>query len=140
MKERSASATGFSPLSIRAPKKHDLAKNLVWVKDGVEAPDFLFAAGAHADRAIGRKRKVVLLDLRLPKVDGLEVLQKIKADNRTESIAVTVPTSSKEDRDVSESYKLGVNSLIGKPVEFDAYAETVAQLGLHWLLVNRPPR
>ncbi len=126
-------------LCIRALKKSNLANSLVWVKDGAEALDFLFAAGVYADRDILSPPKVVLLDLRLPKVDGLEVLRKVKGDERTKSIPVVVLTSSKEDRDVVDSYKLGVNSYISKPVEFDAFAKTVSDLGLYWLLVNHPP-
>lgn len=126
-------------LCIRALKKNNLANNLVWVKDGAEALDFLFAAGAYGDRDILSPPKVVLLDLRLPKVDGMEVLRKVKQDERTQAIPVVVLTSSKEDRDVVDSYKLGVNSYISKPVEFDAFAKTVSELGLYWLLVNRPP-
>lgn len=126
-------------LCIRALKKSNLANSLVWVKDGAEALDFLFATGVYADRDIQSPPKVVLLDLRLPKVDGMEVLRKIKQDERTKSIPVVVLTSSKEDRDVVDSYKLGVNSYISKPVEFDAFAKTVSELGLYWLLVNHPP-
>lgn len=126
-------------LCIRALKKNNLANNLVWVKDGAEALDFLFATGPFAGRDVSCPPKVVLLDLRLPKVDGMEVLRRVKADERTRAIPVVVLTSSKEDRDVAESYKLGVNSYISKPVEFDAFAKTVSELGLYWLLVNRPP-
>lgn len=126
-------------LCVRALKKHNLANNLVWVKDGAEALDFLFATGAYSDRDVTTPPKVVLLDLRLPKVDGMEVLRRIKADERTRAIPVVVLTSSKEDRDIAESYQLGVNSFISKPVEFDAFAKTVSELGLYWLLVNRPP-
>ncbi len=126
-------------LCIRALKKSNLANSLVWVKDGAEALDFLFATGVYADRDILSPPKVVLLDLRLPKIDGLEVLRKVKDDERTKSIPVVVLTSSKEDRDVVDSYKLGVNSYISKPVEFDAFAKTVSDLGLYWLLVNYPP-
>jgi len=126
-------------LCIRALKKNNLANSLVWVKDGAEALEFLFSTGAYADRDITCPPKVVLLDLRLPKVDGMEVLRRIKEDERTRPIPVVVLTSSKEDRDVAESYKVGVNSYISKPVEFDAFAKTVSELGLYWLLVNRPP-
>jgi CheY-like chemotaxis protein len=126
-------------LCIRALKKANLANNLVWVKDGAEALDFLFATGAYSGRNVSIPPKVVLLDLRLPKVDGMEVLRKVKDDERTRFIPVVVLTSSKEDVDVAESYKLGVNSYISKPVEFDAFAKTVSELGLYWLLVNRPP-
>lgn len=126
-------------LAIRALKKHNLANKLVWVKDGAEALDFLFATGAYAARDIVNCPKVILLDLHLPKVGGMEVLRRIKEDARTRIIPVVVLTSSKEDRDVAESYQLGVNSYISKPVEFDEFAKTVAELGLYWLLVNHPP-
>jgi CheY-like chemotaxis protein len=126
-------------LAIRALKKSNLANRLVWVKDGAEALDFIFATGAYADRHVEDGPKVILLDLRLPKVDGMEVLRRVKDDERTRTIPVVVLTSSKEDRDVAESYKLGVNSYISKPVEFDEFARTVSELGLYWLLVNRPP-
>lgn len=126
-------------LTMVALKEHNLANKLVWVKDGAEALDFLFATGAYAGRNAESCPKVVLLDLRLPKVDGLEVLRRIKADERTKRIPVVVLTSSKEDRDIAESYNLGVNSYIGKPVEFDEFAKVVSELGLYWLLVNQPP-
>ena len=126
-------------LCIRALKKSNLANNLVWVKDGAEALDFLFATGAYGGRDVTIPPKVVLLDLRLPKVDGMEVLRRVKADERTRAIPIVVLTSSKEDWDVAESYKFGVNSYISKPVEFDAFAKTVSELGLYWLLVNCPP-
>ncbi len=126
-------------LAIRALKKSNLANRLVWVKDGAEALDFIFATGAYAGRSIGNGPRVILLDLRLPKVDGMEVLRRVKGDERTRTIPVVVLTSSKEDRDVAESYRLGVNSYISKPVAFDQFAKTVAELGLYWLLVNRPP-
>jgi len=125
-------------LAIRALKKNNFANNLVWVKDGAEALDFLFATGAYSECQAGNGPKVILLDLRLPKVDGMEVLRRIKEDERTRTIPVVVLTSSKEDRDVAESYQLGVNSYISKPVEFDAFAKVVAELGLYWLLVNHP--
>ena len=126
-------------LAIVALKERNLANKLVWVKDGAEALDFLFATGAYAKRNIENSPKVVLLDLRLPKVDGLEVLRRIKADERTKRIPVVVLTSSKEDRDVAECYSLGVNSYISKPVEFDEFAKVVSELGLYWLLINEPP-
>ncbi|MBI5919786.1 MAG: response regulator [Nitrosomonadales bacterium] len=126
-------------LAIRALKKSKLANNLVWVKDGAEALDFVFAGGDYSDRQVVNGPKVILLDLRLPKVDGMEVLRRIKADERTRTIPVVVLTSSKEDRDVAESYQLGVNSFISKPVEFEEFAKTVSELGMYWLLVNRPP-
>lgn len=126
-------------LAIRALKKSNLANKLEWVKDGAEALDFLFAGGAYSGRQVVNGPKVILLDLRLPKVDGMEVLRRVKNDERTKTIPVVVLTSSKEDRDVAESYQLGVNSYISKPVEFDEFAKTVSELGLYWLLVNHPP-
>jgi CheY-like chemotaxis protein len=128
-------------LCIRALKKSNLANKLVWVKDGAEALDFLFATGAYSGRqaANGPNPKVILLDLRLPKVDGMEVLRRVKNDERTRTIPVVVLTSSREDRDIVESYQLGVNSYISKPVGFDEFVRTVSELGFYWLLVNQPP-
>ncbi len=126
-------------LCIRALKRSNFANKLVWVKDGAEALDFVFATGQYSGRKVENGPRVILLDLRLPKVDGMEVLRRVKSDERTRTIPVVVLTSSKEDRDVAESYQLGVNSYISKPVEFDAFAKTVSELGLYWLLVNRPP-
>lgn len=126
-------------LAIRALKKNNLANKLLWVKDGAEALDFIFATGDYSHRNVVNGPKVILLDLRLPKVDGMEVLHRIKSDERTKTIPVVVLTSSREDRDIIESYKLGVNSFISKPVEFEAFAKTVSELGFYWLLVNIPP-
>lgn len=126
-------------LTMRALKKNNLTNKLVWVKDGAEALDFLFANGTYADRSQADLPKLVLLDLRMPKVDGLEVLQKIKADEKTKKIPVVVLTSSKEDEDIVESYELGVNSYVSKPVEFDEFTEAVSTLGLYWILLNKPP-
>ncbi len=126
-------------LATLALKERNFANKLVWVKDGAEALDFIFATGAYASRKVEQGPKVVLLDLRLPKVDGLEVLRRIKADERTKNIPVVVVTSSKEDRDVIASYKLGVNSFISKPVDFDEFTKVVSELGFYWLLINRPP-
>jgi CheY-like chemotaxis protein len=125
-------------LCIRSLKKHNLTNRLVWVKDGAEALDFLFARGAYAGRDLNDGPKVVMLDLRLPKIDGLEVLRQVKADERLKTVPVVVLTSSKEDRDVTESYKLGANSFVSKPVEFTEFADAVANLGLYWVLVNKP--
>lgn len=127
-------------LTIRALKKNNLANKLVWAKDGAEALEFIFGTGKYAERDIEKGLpRLILLDLRMPKVDGLEVLQTIKADERTKKIPVVVLTSSKEDRDIVESYELGVNSYVSKPVEFDEFTEAVSTLGLYWMLLNNPP-
>ena len=126
-------------LTLRALKKHNLANKVHVVRDGAEALDFIFATGSYKDREINHKPKVVLLDLKLPKVDGLEVLRKIKSDERTKDVPVVVLTSSKEEKDRIESYKLGVNSYIAKPVDFNQFTKAVSELGLYWLLLNEPP-
>jgi CheY-like chemotaxis protein len=125
-------------MTLRALKKHHLTNKLQHVKDGVEALAFIFATGPYSDKGIANKPKVILLDLKLPKVDGLDVLRKIKSDERTKVIPVVVLTSSKEERDIVEAYKLGVNSYIVKPVDFDKFVDAVSRLGLYWLLLNRP--
>jgi two-component system response regulator len=127
-------------LTLRALKKHNLANKLFHVKDGAEAIDFLFSQGGYTNRRAEHGPKVVLLDLKLPKVDGIEVLRKIKSDDRTKLIPVVVMTSSREDRDLNECYKLGVNGYVVKPVEFEDFARAVSQLGFYWLLVNETPR
>jgi CheY-like chemotaxis protein len=126
-------------LTTRALKRKNLANKLVWVKDGEEALDFIYAKGQFADRNQEDLPRLILLDLRMPKVDGLEVLKNIKANERTRRIPVVVLTSSQEDKDVVESYKLGVNSYVSKPVEFDDFIEAVSTLGLYWMLINKPP-
>jgi two-component system response regulator len=125
-------------LCIRSLRKHNLTNDLYWVKDGAEALDFLFARGSYANHNPHRP-KVVMLDLRLPNVEGLEVLRQIRTDEHLKTLPVVVLTSSKEDRDIAESYKRGANSFVSKPVEFDAFAKTVGDLGLYWVLVNNPP-
>ncbi|MCX7112986.1 MAG: response regulator [Proteobacteria bacterium] len=125
-------------LTICALKEANLASNLTWVKDGAQALDFVFCRGAYAGGEMDATPKIILLDLCLPKVDGMEVLREIKADASTSTIPIVVFTSSREDRDMVESYRLGVNSFVSKPVEFDEFAQVVAQLGLYWLLVNQP--
>ena len=126
-------------LTIRALKRKNLANSLVWVKDGEEALEFIFASGRYSNREIQDLPKLVLLDLRMPKVDGMEVLRKIKADDRTSKIPIVVLTSSKEDKDIVESYNLGVNSYVSKPVEFDEFTDAVSTLGLYWMLLNKSP-
>lgn len=120
-------------LTIRVLKKHNLANNLVHLHDGKEALEFLFAEGNN------NIPKLILLDLKMPKVDGIEVLRKIKKDDQKKIIPVVILTSSKEERDVVESYHLGVNAYVVKPVEFDEFVGAVAKLGLFWLLLNQPP-
>jgi two-component system response regulator len=127
-------------LTLRALKKRNLANKVHVVKDGAEALEFIFGTGTYAERDINQIPKVILLDLKLPKVDGLEVLRKVKSDERTKVIPVVVLTSSKEESDLVESYRLGANSYITKPVDFDKFAQTVSEMGLYWLLVNQPPR
>ena len=125
-------------LTLRALKKHNLTNSLEWVKDGAEALDFLFMRGNYATRT-KHTPKLVLLDLRLPKLDGLEVLKAIRADPETDMIPVVVMTSSTQDRDIVSSYKLGANSFVSKPVEFDEFLKVVADLGLYWTLINKAP-
>lgn len=127
-------------LTLHAFKKHNLANQIHVVRDGAEALDYLFATGAYAERDMSDRPKVVLLDLKLPKVDGLEVLRRIKTDPRTKTIPVAVLTSSREERDIVDSYELGVNSYIRKPVDFDQFTEAVRTLGMYWLLLNQPPQ
>lgn len=126
-------------LAIRALKKKNLANNLVHLKNGAEALDFIFAQGAFAGRDPHRMPKFILLDLKMPKIDGLEVLAKLRADARTKNIPIVVLTSSKEDPDISACYALGVNSYIVKPVEFENFSEAVSELGLYWLVLNQVP-
>lgn len=127
-------------LTMRTLKKHYLTNNLEWVKDGAAALDFLFRRGDYAARD-NSTLHVVLLDLRLPKVGGLEVLKQMRSNEHTRLVPVVVLTSSKEERDIVSSYKLGANSFVSKPVGFEEFAKTVAELGLYWMLVNRltPP-
>jgi CheY-like chemotaxis protein len=126
-------------LVLRALKKHGLANKVQLLQDGAEALDFIFASGAYAGRNLNYRPKLILLDLKLPKVDGLEILRRIKGDERTRSIPVVVMTSSQEEKDIVESYSLGVNSYIVKPVDFDKFVQSVADLGLYWLLLNKVP-
>jgi two-component system, response regulator len=125
-------------MSLRAFRKANLANRIQTARDGVEALDFIFCEGAHAARKMENGPKVVLLDLKLPKIDGLEVLKRMKADPRTKTIPVVVLTSSKEQKDLIESYSLGVNSYIVKPVNFERFVAAVQELGKYWLLLNQP--
>ena len=126
-------------LALHALEKNNIANRIEVVRDGADALDFLFGTGAYAGRNIQDGPKVVLLDLKLPRVDGLEVLEQIRSDPRTKNIPVVMLTSSREERDIAESYNLGVNSYIVKPVDFEQFTEAVRQLGLYWLLLNQPP-
>jgi two-component system response regulator len=126
-------------LTLHALQEYKIANRVEVARDGAEALDFLFCTGAYAHRHIENGPKLVLLDLQLPLVDGIEVLRQVKADPRTQMIPVVVLTSSREDRDVVESYRLGVNSYIVKPVDFDQFAQAMRQVGLYWLLLNQPP-
>lgn len=127
-------------MTLRALRKVNLANRIHVARDGVEAVEFIFGPDTHAGQTAGRELRLVLLDLKLPKIDGLEVLKRLKADPRTRNIPVVVLTSSKEQRDVIESYKLGVNSYIVKPVNFEAFIAAVQELGMYWLLLNLPPK
>lgn len=126
-------------LAMRALRRRNLANRLVWLKDGAEALEFIFGTSPSSTQAIAQAPKVILLDLKLPKVDGLEVLRRLKGDERTRHIPVVVLTSSREEQDIVESYRYGVNSYIVKPVEFENFSEAVAQMGMYWLLLNQPP-
>ncbi|MBD2570931.1 response regulator [Anabaena lutea] len=126
-------------LAIRALRRGRIGNQLQWLQDGAEALDFFFCRGNYAHRNMTNQPKVILLDLKLPKVSGLEVLRQLKSDPRTQTIPVVVLTSSAEDKDVIESYQLGVNSYIVKPVDFEQFNHAVQQLGFYWVLFNRVP-
>ncbi|MDB5282683.1 MAG: response regulator [Bacteroidota bacterium] len=126
-------------MTIRALRKNNLANKLLHVKNGAEALDFLFAEGIYTDRHMENIPKIILLDLKMPKVNGIEVLQRIKGDERTKKIPVVVLTSSKEDPDIQTCYDLGVNGYVVKPVEFEEFHKAISELGLFWLIVNQPP-
>lgn len=127
-------------LCLRALRKANLGNHIQIARDGAEALDFIFCEGPFAQRHIEDIPRVILLDLKLPKVDGFEVLQRLKADPRTARIPIVVMTSSQEQRDVVESYRLGVNSYVVKPVNFESFAKAVEELGYYWLLLNQPPK
>ncbi len=126
-------------MTIRALKKNHLANTIIHLKDGAEALEFIFAEGKYASRAVENMPKAILLDLKMPKVNGIEVLQKIKTDERTRTVPVIVLTSSKEDPDIKECYRLGVNSYVVKPVQFEKFIKAVTELGLYWMIINQPP-
>jgi CheY-like chemotaxis protein len=126
-------------LTMRALKKSNVLNEVVVAQDGIEALDYLFGTGKYAGRDVNQKPQVVLLDLKMPKVDGLEVLQRIRGDERTKLLPVVILTTSSEDKDRVSSYKLGANSYIRKPVDFNQFAAAVQQLGLYWLVLNEAP-
>jgi two-component system, response regulator len=123
-------------LTIRGLKKHNLVNKLKHIDDGAEALDFIFSKGTYSDRENSPNPKLIILDLKLPKVDGLEILRQLKADEKTRMVPVVVLTSSQEEKDVIESYRLGVNSYIVKPVNFESFGKAVADLGLYWVILN----
>jgi two-component system response regulator len=127
-------------LTMHALKKVNLVNHIDVVRDGAEALEYIFGTGAYAERVLENGPRLIFLDLKLPKVDGLEVLQRLKSDARTRMIPVVVLTSSREERDIVESYQLGVNSYIVKPVDFEQFMHSVGQVGLYWVLLNEPPR
>jgi len=126
-------------LTIRALRKNKIMNEVVVARDGAEALDYLFCRGEYANRDPGLLPQVVLLDLKLPKMDGLEVLEQIRANKRTKSLPVVILTSSKEEKDLMNGYKLGVNSYVRKPVDFQEFSEAVKNLGLYWLILNESP-
>ena len=127
-------------MTLRSLRKANLANHIQIARDGAEALEFIFCQGAFAGRKIEQGPKVVMLDLKLPKIDGMEVLKRVKGDPRTKMIPIVMLTSSKEQKDVIESYHLGVNSYIVKPVNFEGFAAAVQELGMYWLLLNQPPQ
>ena len=126
-------------LAIRALKRHHVSNQVIVAHDGVEALEYLFCTGMYADRDINFKPTVVLLDLKLPRVDGLEVLRRLREDDRTKLLPIVVLTTSSEEQDMLNSYSLGCNSYIRKPVDFVQFSEAIRQLGMYWLLMNEPP-
>ncbi len=126
-------------MAMRSLKKNNVTNKILHLKDGAVALEYIFGTGAYEGRNINDKPKVILLDLKMPKVDGMEVLKKIKSDEQTKTIPVVILTSSKEDPDIKTCYALGVNSYIVKPVEFEGFHKVVMDLGLYWVLINQPP-
>jgi CheY-like chemotaxis protein len=127
-------------LALHTLRRENLANHIFVVRDGEEALDFLFCSGPYADRNPEHMPRLILLDLKLPKVDGMEVLQRLRTDPRTKVLPVVIMTSSKEEKDIANSYNLGVNSFIQKPVDFDQFRQTVKAIGLYWLLINQRPQ
>lgn len=126
-------------MALSALKKNNLANKIHWVEDGEQAIDYLFKTGEYSGRDVKKKPKLILLDLKLPKISGLEVLQRIKSEEQTKTIPVVVLTSSREEIDVISAYQLGVNSYIVKPVNFEQFSKSISDLGLYWLVLNHPP-
>ena len=131
---------GDAEMTMRALKKSGLANTVLHLSDGAEALDFLFSEGEYSGRPIEKVPKLILLDLKMPKVNGIQVLLKIKADERTKRIPVVMLTSSQEDPDIQQCYDLGVNSYVVKPVEFEGFYKAISSLGLYWMIVNQPPQ
>ena len=131
-------STADAEMTMRTLKRRGIANNVHWVRDGVEALDYLFCTGGHSRRVNGHP-KLVLLDLKMPRMDGLQVLERMKADAHTRTIPVVMMTSSREEGDLIASYRLGVNSFVVKPVDFGEFAETVAQVGMYWMIANEAP-
>jgi two-component system, response regulator len=127
-------------LTVRVLKKNNIANAIHVIPDGAEALEFFFAEGKYSGRDMNNSPKIVILDLKLPKVDGIEILKRVKSDDRTKTIPIVVLTSSKEESDVIKSYKLGANSYIVKPVDFQKFADSIRDLGYYWLLLNEPPK
>jgi two-component system response regulator len=126
-------------LALIALKEENFANNVIWLKDGAEALDFIFGEGKYVGREVQNQPKIVLLDLKMPKVGGIEVLRRIRGDERTRRMPVVVMTSSKEEKDIISTYDLGVNSYIVKPLDFDKFTKCVRDIGYYWLLLNQPP-
>lgn len=126
-------------LTVRALKKNNITNDIIITEDGVQALDYLFCTGQYAERDFSQRPALVLLDLKLPKIDGLEVLRRLRADERTKMVPVVILTSSKEERDLIKGYELGANSYVQKPVNFLEFVEAAGRLGVYWLMLNEPP-
>lgn len=126
-------------LTMRALRKHNITNTIIWVKDGEEALNYLFGKGKYKNRPVEDTPRVIMLDLKMPKMDGMQVLEKVRSNPKTRHIPVVVMTSSREESDIARSYDLGANSYIVKPVDFSKFMKSVSEVGLYWLLLNRPP-